>query len=681
MFRVEPISRHGERDCVTVGEARIGRAWGGAMSGTESELGVDEVDQVAVAKRAADYVGAVMEAVDSLPVVFAQRRTHRRVSRFTMPGNRQLTQLFVRRQLTVTLSRLKSATGLTETAASGQSANAGRLGVLVDAAGAKGSAVVPVVIVLGTIGVMVSLLSIVLPNLRQEADLLGSLPRVVALDGAAVASSATAFDENPAVFSPADLEGVVTALGLAALVVFGLFAVLAGSAHAAAAILDDPWRYDRTKAFRPSIRRGPVPTQQAAFGIRPQRIHTPVAADLIRNGALYLVLITWVLLPNIQDFADEESEFVAYFRVGAAQLVWAAVLVLFPGALLVAYLVVRHRRSSAGCAAPPPKEWRVGMAALMALLTGLSFVAAVTGMAGARLTAGPDLSVLPGFSSLSDEEIDSLLSEPFDSLTDEEYDALTDEEYDALLNETFVEQVYMSAEDRERFDDIDDLTVQSFSWYGADVASSDGAVTVEVLVTEQLTAPVFLGADIDAEEIDRLRGSAAKSRESESRPTVWISTGLAATLDPAQGDLIDLTFFEGPTVEARASTVFDTPGTDDPVVVLDVADFPEGAGPLLIDEFFLRATDGPLRNGGAAMTQIDRIVDDMNGVKEDLRVEFAYDRTQALIWALLVPFAGLATIVIAFGRPRKWRSDKRLAPPATREGPGLPPPELPNSSG
>ena len=117
------------------------------------------------------------------------------------------------------------------------------------------------------------------------------------------------------------------------------------------------------------------------------------------------------------------------------------------------------------------------------------------------------------------------------------------------------------------------------------------------------------------------------------------------------------------------------------MVVLDVADFPEAMGPLLIDEFFLRATDGPLRDDSGTREQIDLVLGEIGDpVVFDSRREYVYDRATAWIMAGLVPLFGLATLLIAFGRPRKWRTDQGLAPPATPLGPGLPPPEPPRSS-
>jgi hypothetical protein len=602
------------------------------MSNPES---APESDDASDGRRSANYVAAVMTAVDALPVVFGQRRTHRWFSWLTMPGNRQLTQLFVRRQLTVTLSRLKSETGLNEMAADGQSTSAARLNVLVEAVGAKSSNVLPVAIVLGTIGLMVSLLSIVQPNFQQEADLLGSLPRVVALDGAAVADSATAFDGNPSVFSPADLEGVAHALGLAALVVFGLFSVLAGSAHAAVAILDDPWRYDRRKPFLPAVRRGPVPTQRFVFGVRPRRIHTPVAADLIRNGALYTVLAVFFLLPQIKDFAAGKSELIEYWRVGTAELVWSTVLLAFPAALLIAYLVIRHRRSSDGRAVSPPKGWRIAVGTAFAVLTGLGVVGASTWALGARLTPGADLSIF--------------------------------------------QDDFMMVGDVERFADISGLRVQSLSWYPVDVVAPDGVVSANLLVTELESAADFLSADLDDEALGRLRDSAGRPDTSQERPDVWISDVLASRLDPAQGDRIDFALFGEETVQARTTTVFITPSTDTPIIVLDVADFP--LDELLIDEIFLRATDGPLRDDSEAMKQIDLVIDDLDGVfKDDLRREFAFDDETGMTYVILLPVLAFAAVAVAFGRPWRWRRNQdehqSLAAPATPPGPRppLPPP-------
>lgn len=605
--------------------------------GCHVESGVRSRVRRRVGWRSANYVAAVMSAVDALPVVFGQRRTHRWFSWLPMPGNRQLTQLFVRRQLTVTLSRLKSETGLNEMAADGQSASAARLNVLVEAVGAKSSNVLPVVIVLGTIGLMVSLLSIVLPGLQQEADLLGSLPRVVALDGAAVAASATAFDGNPSVFSPVDLEGVANALGLAALVVFGLFSVLAGSAHAAVAILDDPWRYDRRKPFLPAVRRGPVPTQRFVFGVRPRRIHTPVAADLIRNGALYMVLAVFVLLPRIGDFAAGKSELIEYWRVGAAELVWLTVLLAFPAALLIVYLVIRHQRSSDGRAVPPPKGWRIAVGTAFAFATGLSVVGASTWVFDARLTAGADLSIY--------------------------------------------RDGYMMVDDVQRFADISGLQVQSLSWYPVDVAASDGLVSADLLVTELKSAADFLSADRDDEALGRLKDSAGRPDASQERSDVWISDGLASRLDPAQGDQVDFALFGEETVQARTTTVFITLSTDNPIIVLDVANFPHDVYDLEIDEIFLRATDGPLRDDSEAMNQINLAVDDLDGWhKVDLRREFAFDDSAGTAYVILLPVSAFAAVAVAFGRPWRWRRNQDehqgLAAPATPQGPRppLPPP-------
>jgi hypothetical protein len=511
--------------------------------------------------------------------------------------------------------------------------------VLVNAVGSKTPTVIPLAIVLGTIGVMVSLLSIVQPDYQQEAALLGAVPRLVALDGAAVAGSATAFDGNPSVFSPADQKGVFNALGLAAIVVWGLFAVLAGSTHAAAAILDDPWRYDRKAPFRPSVRRGPVPTQRGVFGAQPRRIHTPVAADLIRNAALYVLVVLGLVWSLIRDYAAEETGLIEYWRVGAAEVAWTVVLMVFPIALAGSYLVVRHRRASDGRARPPPRGWRVALGTLFALAAAACMMGAATWASGARLTPGADLDI-------------------------------------------YSSAYYLEGTDLARFHDVPDSKVQSLSYYEVDVASSDGLITADLVVTEMPTAADFLSANV----ADELGGSARvrsqkPSGGSDELPEVWVSEALAERLDPATGDEVVATDADGLMFTARASAVFSTPGVEAPIVVLDVPDFPGGVDSLLIDEILVQATDGALRDGSDTMAGVEDLVEELDLEMIDLRREIVRSNEEGPWFAVLFLVCASAAVLIAFGRPSRWAGpDAPLAPGATRAaGPRpaqLPPPVL-----
>ena len=639
---------------------------------TDEEIGRARDDKSVA--RAADYVVAVLEAVDGLPVVFSQRRSRSWFGRITMPGNRQLTQMFVRRQLAETVSRLKSETGLSETATDGQSQGANRLNVLVDAAGAKSSSLFPIIVVLGAIGLMVSLLSIGLPSLRQEADLLGSFPRVVTLDGKSVADSATAFDDNASVFSPQDLEGVVNSLLLGAIVVWGLFSVLAGSAHAAAAILDDPWRYDRRAPFEPAVRRGPVPTQRKAFGDRPRRIHTPIGADLIRDAAFYSVLAT-AYLRTLIDWVVEDGDniLVDYWRVGAAAAIWLSVVVAFPLVILGTYLVLRHRRASDGSALPPPRGWRVALGTLLAAATCFVFVGGSTFLLDSRLTASADLLVTRNYW--------------FD--TDGSITAVVEESEENLGVDYAGDDLYFTTDVLDDFATIPDVRTQSISYYFADVGQSEGCIEANLLVTELDTASEFLGADVDEAALRQLRSS-TKDR-ADDLPNVWISNGLATSLDPAAGDVISFQILGGRSVRARAATVFVTPGSTDPVIVLDVDDFlepgqqdepdpcelidePESVqidepasvqadepeSILLIDEILIRAAGGPLRDDSTQKEKIDDEVENLSkepGIDVaviDLRQELAKSTGIGILYLILFPVLAVAAVVVAFGRPRTW---------------------------
>lgn len=612
-----------------------------------------EAEQESVA-RAANYVGSVLEKVDELPVIFTQRRSRSWVGRFTMPGNRQLTHMFVRRQLAETVGRLKSETGLSETAASGQSQGAAQLNVLVEAAGAKTSALLPVVVVLGTIGLMVSLLSIGQPSLQQEADLLGSFPRVVTLDGAAVADNATAFDKNASVFSPEDLAGVVNSLLLGAIAVWALFSVLAGSSHAASAILDDPWGYDRGAPFQPAMRRGPVPTQREAFGTRPRRIHTPIGADVIRDAAFYTILAAAYLLVLVRQLqSGEELNLLDYWRVGAASAIWLSVLVVFPLVILGAYLVIRHRRSAEGSALPPPQGWRVALGTVLAAATCFVFVGGTTFLVDARLTASADLLVTRDYFVTDDGDLV----------------ATVDGSSETLGQEYFEEDRFFTVDELARFRGIDGVQSQSISYYPADVELSGGNVEVDLLVTELETASEFLSADLDDDALSELRSSSKSP--SDGLPNVWISNGLAASLDPAQGDEITFRLSDDEVVNARASTVFVTPDSDIPVIVLDANDFPNARGDLLIDEILLRATDGPLRDSDESMQMIKKEVDRITKAKGidattvDLRYEIATSTSAGVTYLILLPLLAVAAVVVAFGRPRTWsRGVTEFAAPA-----------------
>ncbi len=597
-------------------------------------------DPMSASKRAADYVGAALQAVDELPVVFVQRRSRSWLGWITMPGSRHLTQLFVRRQLTVTLARLRSETALEETAKAGSSEEAGRLNALIDAVGPKSSAVVPVVIVLGTIGLVVSLLSILVPAFQQEARLLGSFPRLITLDGAAVAESATAFDEIPSAFSPIDLLGVLTALLLGAAVTWALFSVLAGSSHAASAILDDPWRYDRRAPFRRSVQRGPVPTQRKAFGVRPRRIHTPVAADLFRNAALYFIVIYFsLLLGALLNYAETDEQWIEYQRVGSAYMASLFVVALFPAGVLAAYLIIRHRHASDGTAQPPPRAWRAALGAAFAVFAGVMLIGAVTWTFGTRLTEGADLSV-------------------------------------------WSEDVYLDAGTVDRFDEIDNVEAQSLSLYPVAIVVPDGFVDADLLVTELATADDFIRIEIDDDAESRLSVvKAPLGAAAGETPEAWISAGLAARLDPTQGNTVSFPIGDDgddDSFVARTSTVFTTPDPDATVIVIDRAAFPFGSDELLVDEVFLRAANGPLRDDSASMDAIDAVLNEYpSPAKNDLRQDVVLDDAGGVSFIVLTPLFVFAALAVAFGRPWRWgRAPAELADPALPPGSPLPEPEV-----
>jgi hypothetical protein len=212
-------------------------------------------------QRTAVYVDEVMDAVDALPAVFLQRRTTSLLGRVAMPGIGPVTRLFVNRQLGTNLRRMESEIELEALSSGRPNEHRGELAALANAVGAKSSAVIPILVVLGTIGITVSLLSVGVPALQDEADLLGALPKIISLDGSALAEHASAFDLNSDAFSPRDLQGLFNAALLAGSVLFALFAVLAGSAHAASAILLAPRGYSTETAFLDAVREGPADKQ------------------------------------------------------------------------------------------------------------------------------------------------------------------------------------------------------------------------------------------------------------------------------------------------------------------------------------------------------------------------------------------------------------------------------------
>jgi hypothetical protein len=291
------------------------------------------------------------------------------------------------------------------------------------------------------------------PALREEADLLGSMPKVVVnLDGATVAENATAFDENLDAFSPRDFQGVFNAILLGVLVVFVLFAVLAGSGHAASAILRDPNDYDRRAPFRDAVREGPTQTQRWVFGRHPSKLFLPVTMDVIRNAALYSAILMAIATRRIQGFAAESLTFLEIERVGGPELAGVFAILAFPATLLLVHLarVLRHRAE--GETPSPVGLGRMTLGATLALASGWCLVVAFALAIDVRLTRGPDLWV-----------------------------------YSA--------DGFMSVSQLDEFAEAGDVAVQSLAWYPIDVATTAGPVASTLVVTELDTVQSLVDVD------------------------------------------------------------------------------------------------------------------------------------------------------------------------------------------
>jgi hypothetical protein len=267
------------------------------------------------------------------------------------------------------------------------------LSALADAVGAKSSAVIPILVVLGTIGISVSLLSIGVPALQDEADLLGALPKVVSLDGSALAEHASAFDLNSDAFSPRDLQGLFNAALLAGSVLFALFAVLAGSAHAASTILCAPGVYHSRQPFLGAVRTGPRATQRGVFGRYPRKLYLPLSMDLLRDAAFWTVVLLAIGANRIREFSDARGAYLLDLeRVGGVEVLWRFVALLFPATIFGLWLFQRHHRATNGTS-EPREVWRVIIGAGLALVAGGALMWAILLAGGVRLTMGPDLRI------------------------------------------------------------------------------------------------------------------------------------------------------------------------------------------------------------------------------------------------------------------------------------------------
>lgn len=589
-------------------------------------------------RRTATYVDAVLTAVDGLPTVFLQRRTASWFGRLTMPGNRQLTRMFVNRQLGTNLRRVEAEIGLEALASGTDESTSDEIGKLARTVGVRSSKLIPIAIILGTVGLAVSLLSIAVPRLQEEATLLGAIPRVVSLDGARVAEHATAFDENAEAFSPADLEGVFTAALLAGSVLFILFAVLAGSGHAAAAILRDPRGHSTSMPFLGAVRNGPLTTQRRVFGRHPKKLYTPVSIDLIRDAALYSVLLLSFVSRRLDGFAAENRHFLKVERVGGIEMMWAFSLLLFPGALLTAYLVLRHRRWTESDGREPPSWWRAAIGALLALLAGGALLWSVLLASGARITQGPDL---------------------------------------ALRHPT----EFMTVEDLELVQSIDGVSTQTLSYYYESVETGSGPVAVTLLVTELDLIDSLVSIDESELEVARLRDEeVARLRDDEFLPQVYVSDGLRERLDPATGDVVSVEdvddIDDDEPLPLGIATVTFPYDSEELVAIIDVENFLEIYEPLLIDDILVQSADGPLRTGSAAYDDVYAVADELDLEVFDLRRERVTDRAWMVPAALLFLVSGYGSLHIAFGAPWRWRRVSDQSRPSARVG-GDPPPPVP----
>jgi hypothetical protein len=589
----------------------------------------------ATVQRTARYVDDVLTAVDGLPPVFLQRRTGSPLGWITMPGNRQLVRLFVSRQLGTNLRRMEAEVSLEALRSSTTDERSKQLGSLANTVGVKTSKIVPIAIVLATIGLAVSLLSIAVPALQDEADLLGSMPKVVInLDGATVAANATAFDGNGDAFSPRDFQGVFNAVLLASCVVFALFSVLAGSSHAASSILRDPDRYHRRREFLRAVRHGPLRTQRFVFGKHPSNLYLPVTMDIIRDAAFYAAVLLVIVIEVISGFAAEPLSFLEIERVGGLELAGAFTMLLFPAAVLVTYLGLRHRRRTEGEQANPPAAWRVTIGAALALICGLATVVAVSLVFDVRLTYGPDLWI-------------------------------------------YADDGFMSLDVRDEFAGVDGATTQSLAWYPVDVATGAGPVAATLVVTELDTVRSLV--DVDETEFaaaDLRNDEELVVGDGEVVPQVWVSDALRERLDQSSGDLLELQFDDGNLPLGVATVTFDAAATDELVVLVDVEERPPELDDLLIDDIMVRGTGGPLRDGSATADELLAIAARHDLEVIDLRREPATDRSEVWLWAVVAVVTGLLAVQVAFRS--SWRSFGPT-PPADSGGEGrsLRPPMVP----
>ncbi|MDX2380804.1 MAG: hypothetical protein QNM02_13715 [Acidimicrobiia bacterium] len=572
-------------------------------------------------QRSAVYVDQVMNQVDALPSVFLQCRTDSPLGRVTMPGIGPITRLFVNRQLGTNLRRMESEIELDALSAGRANEHRGKFAALAGAVGAKSSAVVPILVILGTIGITVSFLSIGVPALQDEADLLGALPKVVSLDGSAIADHASAFDLNPDAFSPRDLQGLFNAALLAGSVLFVLFAVLAGSAHAASAILCAPGAYHTKTPFLDAVRNGPRNAQRAVFGSYPRRLYLPVSMDLVRDGAFWTVVLLAIGANRVREFSETTAGYpVDLVRVGGLEVLWRFMALLFPAVLLAVWLVQRHRRATHGTDTPR-EMWRVGVGAGLALVAGGALMWSVLLAGDIRVTLGPDLWI----------------HHP---------------------------EYYLDVDELEEIRSIENVDVQSFSLYGIDLEGENGPIAATLIATELDTIDEFVDVDESELAFAGRRRDERDLRESEPEREVWVSNALREHLNQAPGDEIVLLDGEDSFVLGNATIAFGSLDSDALLLLVDLDElrswdydtaevvFDE----VLIDDFMVRASEGPLRDDSSEKRALEELSEEKGYDVLSLRREPVVDSTFLVPLVLVYVVLGMASIWIAFGpvwRPRR----------------------------
>ncbi len=367
-------------------------------------------------QQVARYVSQVVADIDHLPAGFFVRRSPHWFGRFVHPAFRSFVRYFVRQQLGPNLKAAENAARLHDLADGRTSAEASELAAIGAALGQSRSRVVVASLLLAIVAMAVTFLAAVIPSLRDDAELLGSLPTLISLNADRVVDAATAFDDDTSTFTFTDAAGVSGGIALALAVLWLLLSLVSSSYHVANAILSTRRPYHREQPLSVAQRRPPVRVQQALLGRYIERIHVPVGVDIIRNavGVLALVLIVIGPLVALLEPRDEAMGLFGLEAVPSSQVLMTLLqLAPFLG-IAGAVLLRRHLRRRRG---QPPSSirWpRTALALLFAGLLGVGCAGLVAGAGNIRVTSGPDYEVWPQEQGepLSAEVLDAVEQEP-----------------------------------------------------------------------------------------------------------------------------------------------------------------------------------------------------------------------------------------------------------------------------